>query len=192
MTVRLPSSWNALIAGHTRVGAFAAAENLFAEMPDKTIISWTAMISGYCQNGLADRVTVVSVLPAWAPSAALEQGERIHRYPSAMGFDRHPTVQIRSLGCTQSAETLPKLVILLIGFQRNDNDVIAWNTMIAAYPSHGHGLEAVSTLEDMLRGQCSHRNVELAEIAANRLFELARENSASTMFCSQNMADGRA
>ncbi|KAJ8510502.1 hypothetical protein OPV22_000936 [Ensete ventricosum] len=108
MTVRLPSSWNALIAGHTRVGAFAAAENLFAEMPDKTIISWTATISGYCQNGLADRVTVVSVLPAWAPSAALEQGERIHRYPSAMGFDRHPTVQIALVGMYAKCGNLAK------------------------------------------------------------------------------------
>ncbi|CAL9075813.1 unnamed protein product [Musa textilis] len=141
MTVRLPSSWNALIAGYTRVGAFAAAENLFAEMPDKIIISWTAMISGYCQNGLDDRalslfedmrrddsevkpnrVTVVSVLPACSRGAhtrlrsGMGRGFTVTRVPWA-STDTRPC-RLRSLDCTQSAETLSKLVILLIGFQR--------------------------------------------------------------------------
>ncbi|WOL15722.1 Pentatricopeptide repeat-containing protein [Canna indica] len=170
MTVRLPSAWNSLIAGYMSVGIFDAAENLFAIMPDKNIISWTAMISGYCQNGLADRalslfqdmrrddskvkpnwVTVVSVLPACAHSADLEQGERIHQYASVMGFDRHPTVQIALIGMYAKCGNLAKARLLFDRIPKRDKDVIAWNTMITAYASHGHGQEAVSTFEDMLR-----------------------------------------
>jgi len=92
MTVRDISSWNALIAGYMRDGEIYVAEDLFWTMPCRNVVSWTAMISGYAQNGLADQalhvfemlkedsevrpnwVTIMSVLPACAHSAALEHG----------------------------------------------------------------------------------------------------------------------
>ncbi|XP_042419150.1 pentatricopeptide repeat-containing protein At5g08510-like [Zingiber officinale] len=168
--LRLPSSWNALIAGYMRVGAFGAAENLFDEMPERNIISWTSMISGYCQSGLSGRalslfhemrqrdsevkpnwVTVVSVLPACAHSTALEQGERIHQYAAAMGFDSHPIVQIALVGMYSKCGNLTKARQLFDKIPHGDKDVTAWNSMITSYASHGLGCEAVSTFEGMLR-----------------------------------------
>ncbi|XP_015165041.1 pentatricopeptide repeat-containing protein At5g56310-like [Solanum tuberosum] len=96
MPVRDVSTWNVLIAGYMKDRLFKDAEELFEEMPIRNIVSWTAMISGYAQNGLADEslqlfdkmldrdsevrpnwVTVMSVLPACAHSAALDRGRKI-------------------------------------------------------------------------------------------------------------------
>lgn len=170
MSVRDASSWNGLIAGYMKAGDLKAAEELFAVLPNRNIVSWTAMISGYSQNGLADRalalfedmrqggndvkpnwVTIASVLPACAHSAALEQGEQIHIYAAAMGFDTHPVVQIALVAMYAKCGSLVRARHCFDRIDKKDRDVIAWNTLITAYASHGHGAEAVSSFEEMLR-----------------------------------------
>ncbi|GFY89348.1 pentatricopeptide repeat (PPR) superfamily protein [Actinidia rufa] len=112
LPMRDVSAWNALIAGYMKDGMIHIAEELFGKMSKRNIVSWTAMISGYTQNGLGERamclfddmlkegsdikpnwVTVMSVLPACAHSAALEQGRRIHKFACDVGLDAHPSVQ---------------------------------------------------------------------------------------------------
>ncbi|PKA62789.1 Pentatricopeptide repeat-containing protein [Apostasia shenzhenica] len=169
MPVRDSSSWNALIAGYMMVGAVKVAEHLFDEMPKRNVISWTAMISGYTQNGSADRalkvfdemrkegtevnpnwVTVISVLPACAHSAALDQGESIHEYARSMGFDSHPIVQIALVGMYAKCGSLLKAHHCFDQIPEKNKSVVAWNTMITAYSSHGRGEEAVSSFEKMI------------------------------------------
>ncbi|XP_074347379.1 pentatricopeptide repeat-containing protein At5g16860-like [Apium graveolens] len=87
-----------------RVGLFDFAEDLFRRMSNRNIVSWTAMISGYTQSGLANKalglfdemtddrlmvkpnwVTIMCLLPACAHSATPERGKKIHSYASANG-----------------------------------------------------------------------------------------------------------
>ncbi|KAL0912268.1 hypothetical protein M5K25_018230 [Dendrobium thyrsiflorum] len=164
------ASWNALIAGYMMVGAVKVAEHLFDDMPKRNVISWTAMISGYTQNGVADRalqmfeemkkdceevkpnwVTIVSVLPACAHSAALDQGKKIHEYARTLGLDSHPTVLIAIMGMYAKCGSLVEARRCFHCLSKRDKSVVAWNTLIAAYASHGLGPEAVSAFDDMVR-----------------------------------------
>ncbi|KAH7652185.1 TPR-like protein [Dioscorea alata] len=175
MLVRDVSSWNALITGYMKFGAVGMAKELFDDMPKRNIVTWTAMISGYSQNGMADSalslfedmkkegsqvqpnwVTIVSVLPACAHSAALEQGQRIHDYATAMGMDAHPTVRIALVTMYAKCGNLVaahRCFTSILGEDDNNskNDLVPWNAMIAAYASHGLGAEAATLFEDMIK-----------------------------------------
>ncbi|XP_068329762.1 putative pentatricopeptide repeat-containing protein At3g49142 [Pyrus communis] len=169
MTVRDVSSWNALIAGYMKDGEICLAEDLFGQMPGRNIVSWTAMISGYTQNGLAEQalflfdemlkkdskvkpnwVTIISVLPACAHSAALERGRNIHNFASRIGLESNVSIQTALLAMYAKCGSLLDARQCFERVRRTQNNLVAWNTMITAYASHGRGSEAVSTFEDMI------------------------------------------
>uniref|UniRef100_A0A3Q7EQ75 DYW domain-containing protein n=2 Tax=Solanum lycopersicum TaxID=4081 RepID=A0A3Q7EQ75_SOLLC len=170
MPVRDVSAWNVLIAGYMKDGLFKDAEELFEEMPIRNIVSWTAMISGYAQNGLADEslqlfdkmldpdsevrpnwVTVMSVLPACAHSAALDRGKKIHSFAREAGLEKNPSVQTALIAMYAKCGSLVDARLCFDQINPREKKLVAWNTMITAYASHGFGREAVSTFEDMLR-----------------------------------------
>ncbi|KAL0422284.1 UNVERIFIED_CONTAM: Pentatricopeptide repeat-containing protein, chloroplastic [Sesamum latifolium] len=149
MPVRDVASWNALISGYMRDGAVDLARELFDEMPLKNIVSWTSMISGYTQNGLASQalelfdemskedsevkpnwVTIMSVLPACGHSSALERA---------------------FVGMYAKCGSLADARWCFDRIKPNLRNLVAWNTMIAAYASHGLGMEAVQTFEQMIQ-----------------------------------------
>lgn len=170
MPVRDVSTWNVLIAGYMKDGLFKYAEELFEEMPIRNIVSWTAMISGYAQNGLADKslqlfdkmldpdaevrpnwVTIMSVLPACAHSAALDRGRKIHTFARETGLEKNPSVQTALIAMYAKCGSLVDARLCFDQINPKEKKLVAWNTMITAYASHGCGQEAVSTFEDMLR-----------------------------------------
>ncbi|KAF7126414.1 hypothetical protein RHSIM_Rhsim11G0128700 [Rhododendron simsii] len=184
MPVRDVSSWNALIAGYMRDGMISYAEDLFGGMEERNVVSWTAMISGYTQNGLGGRalclfnemleegsevkpnwLTVMSVLPACAQSADLEQGRRIHKFASGVGLDSNPSVKTALAAMYAKCGSFSDARFLFMSIPANKKGLVAWNTMITAYASHGYGMEAVSTFEDMIRA-----GVQPDEISFTGLF----------------------
>ncbi|KAK6156962.1 hypothetical protein DH2020_011210 [Rehmannia glutinosa] len=170
MPVRDVSSWNVLISGYMRDGAIDLARELFDEMPLKNIVSWTTMISGYTQNGLAGEalqlfdemsredsevkpnwVTIMSVLPACGHSSALDKGRMIHNFAQEKGLDSHPSVQTALVGMYAKCGSLANARFCFDRIKPNLRNLVAWNTMITAYASHGHGTEAVRTFECMIQ-----------------------------------------
>lgn len=184
MPVRDVSSWNALIAGYMRGGMIGYAENLFEGMGERNVVSWTAMISGYVQNGLGGKalclfeemleegsevkpnwLTVMSVLPVCSHSADLEQGRRIHEFASRVGLGLNPSVRTALAAMYAKCGSLSDARFLFTSIPAEKKGLIAWNTMITAYASHGNGMEAVSTFEDMIRA-----GVQPDEISFTGLF----------------------
>lgn len=170
MTVRDIASWNALIAGYMREGEINVAEDLFRTMPSRNIVSWTAMISGYAQNGFADQaigvfekmltedsdvkpnwVTIISVLPACAHSAALQRGRWVHDFASRIGLDSNTSVQTALVAMYAKCGSLSQARQCFDGIPQSKKNIVAWNTMITAYASHGCGRECIWTFEDMIR-----------------------------------------
>ncbi|GAV61137.1 PPR domain-containing protein/PPR_2 domain-containing protein/PPR_3 domain-containing protein/DYW_deaminase domain-containing protein [Cephalotus follicularis] len=170
MTVKDVSSWNALIAGYMKDGEIHVAEDLFGRMVGRNIVSWTAMISGYTQNGYAEQaltmfdemlkeesevkpnwVTIMSVLPACGHSAALQRGRRIHQFARKIGLDSNSSVQTALVSMYAKCGSLIDAELCFSRIHPDDKNLVAWNTMIAAYASHGHGMETVSTFENMIR-----------------------------------------
>ncbi|KAG8368783.1 hypothetical protein BUALT_Bualt15G0082600 [Buddleja alternifolia] len=146
------------------------SKEVFDEMPQKNIVSWTSMISGYAQNGFASDalqlfdemctkdsevkpnwVTIMSVLPACGISSALHRGKKIHNYARERGLDSHPSVQTALVGMYAKCGSLADAKWCFERMKPNLRNLVAWNTMITAYASHGLGMEAVQTFESMIQ-----------------------------------------
>ncbi|KAK9106101.1 hypothetical protein Scep_022945 [Stephania cephalantha] len=121
-----------------------SAKNIFERMPGPNIISWTAMISGFMQNGQSDDAVHVyqrmlradvqenefsfaSVLPAYSSLARLEQGMQVHA-----------RIIKSSLADAKRVFTTMER-----------RDVVSWTTIITGFGQHGKAREALKILDTM-------------------------------------------
>ena len=85
----------ALMDMHEKCGRLVKAREVFDEIPERNVISWTMMIAGYARQGFAEEAwllfrqmreagiepnhfTLASILPACAELESLELGVDIH------------------------------------------------------------------------------------------------------------------
>lgn len=174
-----------LIDVYARFGCVRDATCVFTEMPEKNLVSWSAMIACYTKNGkpldalelfsdmmtlslLPNSVTMVSVLQACAALAAVEQGKLLHGYILRKGLDS--ILPVQSALVTMYARCGALELGRRVFDQMSKRDVVAWNSMISSYGIHGFGAKAVETFREMIRhgvspspisfvsvlGACSH------------------------------------
>eukprot|EP01018_Ginkgo_biloba_P006645 Gb_37102 [translate_table: standard] len=156
----------ALIHMYANCGDIEIARRVFDKMCKRNVVSWSAMIDGYAQNGqandalslfnqmqLADMkpnsVTMVSVLLACAHLGAPQQGKRIHDYIIRSGFESDVSVG------TALIDMYAKCGNIEMARQWFDKmperDVVSWSAMIAGYGIHGHGKDALKLFSQMQR-----------------------------------------
>ncbi|KAA8521766.1 hypothetical protein F0562_012439 [Nyssa sinensis] len=144
------------------------ARAIFDKMPEKTIVSWTAMISGYTRIGCyadaldvfrkmqmegvkPDWVSLVAVLPACAQLRALELGKWIHFYADKKGLLKKTSI------CNALIEMYAKCGSINQAWQLFDQmlerDVISWSTMIGGLATHGKAREAIELFQEMQRAK---------------------------------------
>ncbi|XP_059289241.1 pentatricopeptide repeat-containing protein CRR2, chloroplastic [Lycium ferocissimum] len=174
-----------LIDVYARFGCVGNASSVFSEMPEKNLVSWSAMIGCYAKNRktlealevfremmnydlLPNSVTMVSVIRACAALAALEQGKILHGYILRKGLDSILPVlsSLVTMYARCGALELGRRVFDLM----DKRDVVAWNSMISSYGIHGFGAKAIETFREMIQhgvspspisfvsvlGACSH------------------------------------
>ncbi|XP_038990197.1 pentatricopeptide repeat-containing protein At3g53360, mitochondrial isoform X1 [Phoenix dactylifera] len=92
---------NHLINMYAKCNNFKAAHKVFDEMPNRNLVSWSAMIAGYDQSGnplmalnlfarmqlLPNEYIYASVLSACASILALNQGKQVHAHSLKSGYD---------------------------------------------------------------------------------------------------------
>eukprot|EP01018_Ginkgo_biloba_P031528 Gb_16955 [translate_table: standard] len=156
---------SALVDIYVKCGSIEDARKLFDRMPARNVVSWTAMIVGYAQNGhgvealklylqmqchgvKVDQYTMAGILRACASIAALEQGKRVHADIVRIGFELDVSVSnalIDMYGKCGRIEDAQKVFDNVV-----EPDVASWNAMIAGYAQHGFGEEAIHLFEQML------------------------------------------
>ncbi|KAM3229912.1 hypothetical protein ACQJBY_060614 [Aegilops geniculata] len=167
---------SALLHMYSKCGDMASVVRVFEGMPKVDLVSWTAMISGYAQNGQPeealryfdmflrsgirpDHVTFVGVLSACAHAGLVDKGlEVFHlikdKYGIAHTADHYACVidlLSRSGQFERAEEMLNKMVVKPNKF--------LWASLL---------------------GGCRiHKNVRLARRAAEALFEIEPENPAT-------------
>ncbi|CAH9110059.1 unnamed protein product [Cuscuta epithymum] len=159
---------NALINMYSRCGDLGRARAIFEDMPEKNIVTWTAMIGGYGVHGLGetakelfdemvksgirpDRTAFVSILSACSHAGLTKQGLK---YLSMMETDfglkpgaEHYSCIVDLLGRAGRVQEAYKL----IGDMRVKPDGAVWGALL---------------------GACKiHKNRELAEVAFNGVIE---------------------
>jgi pentatricopeptide repeat protein len=177
---------NSLVDMYLKTGSIDDGAKVFERMAARDNVSWNAMIVGYAQNGRAkdalhlfermlcsnenpDSVTMIGVLSACGHSGLVDEGRR------------HFHSMTEDHGITPSRDHYTCMVDLLgrAGHLKEAEE------LIKDMPT-----EPDSVLWASLLGACRlHKNVELGERTAGRLFELDPENSGPYVLLSNMYAE---
>ncbi|KAJ6327497.1 hypothetical protein OIU78_014378 [Salix suchowensis] len=143
---------NSLIDMYSKCKRIEKALEIFHQMPDKDVISWTSVINGLrinnrCFEALIffrkmklkskpNSVTLISALSACARVGALMCGKEIHAHAlkAGVGFDGFLPNAILDLyvRCGRMRTALNQ-------FNLNEKDVGAWNILLTGYAQQGKG-----------------------------------------------------
>ncbi|XP_042489275.1 pentatricopeptide repeat-containing protein At3g09040, mitochondrial [Macadamia integrifolia] len=142
------------------------ANKIFSEFPDpKSTVLWTAIISGYAQDGyseealwffremhscnvVADEATFASVLSACACSAALKDGREVHSLIIRSGFNSDECMGSALVDMYAKCGDMKSSVQ---SFEEMDSkqDVISWNSMIVGFAKNGYADDALKIFDLM-------------------------------------------
>ncbi|CAL5046469.1 unnamed protein product [Urochloa decumbens] len=155
----------ALTTLYCRLNDMESARSMFDAMPEKTMESWNAMISGYAQNGLTEMavalfqqmqalnvqpnpITISSTLSACAQLGALSMGKWVHKIIAKENLELNVYVMTALIDMYAKCGSIAEARSI---FDRMDNkNVVSWNAMISGYGLHGQGAEALKLYKAML------------------------------------------
>ncbi|KAJ4705269.1 Pentatricopeptide repeat-containing protein [Melia azedarach] len=157
---------NCLVTMYVKCGSVVYGRRLFDLIPEKELITWNAMISGYAQNGLAapvlelyremescgvspDAVTFVGVLSSCAHLGAHSVGCEAEQRIEANGFVLNPFLNNALINMYARCGNLKKARAVFDGMPRKN--VVSWTAIIGGYGIHGHGEAAVQLFDEMIK-----------------------------------------
>eukprot|EP01018_Ginkgo_biloba_P039683 Gb_40047 [translate_table: standard] len=149
---------NNLVNMYTKCSSVIDARNVFDKIVARDVVSWTAMISGYIQNGnehdalklfgkmeeddvKPNEFTFATIVKACANLAALVQGKNVHEDIIRYGFDSNVVVGsalIDMYGKCGSTENARKVFDKM-----GERDAVLWTAMISGYAQNENGEEAL-------------------------------------------------
>ncbi|XP_031258183.1 putative pentatricopeptide repeat-containing protein At3g11460, mitochondrial [Pistacia vera] len=157
---------NCLVTMYVKCGSVEYGRKLFNGMPEKGLITWNAMISGYAQNGLAthvlelykemesfgvcpDAVTFVGVLSSCAYLGALGIGHKIEKQIEVNGFDSNPFLNNALINMYARCGHLKRARAIFDAMPLKS--VVSWTAIIGGYGMHGQGDAAVELFDEMIK-----------------------------------------
>ncbi|KAJ4950521.1 hypothetical protein NE237_027353 [Protea cynaroides] len=155
---------NILIDMYSKCGCIDKALEVFKQMPEKNVISWTSIISGFRINNQSlealsffrqmrfslkpNLVTLVAALSTCAKIGALMCGKEIHAHAlrSGVGFEKFLPNALLDMytrcGRMEYARTLFD--------SHKDKDVSSWNIMLTGYAYRGYGTLTIDLFHRMI------------------------------------------
>ncbi|KAG2327853.1 hypothetical protein Bca52824_010581 [Brassica carinata] len=149
---------NALVTMYSKCESLTEACKMFDSSDDRNSITWSAMVTGYSQNGesveavkLFSRMfsagikpseyTIVGVLNACSDICYVEEGKQLHSFLLKLGFENHlfATTALVDMyakaGCLEDARK---------GFNcLQERDVALWTSIISGYVQNSDNEEAL-------------------------------------------------
>ncbi|XP_057816435.1 pentatricopeptide repeat-containing protein At2g13600 [Cryptomeria japonica] len=155
---------SALVDMYAKCGRIHKARELFDKMPQRNVISWTAMIAGYAQNGFFEKAletfnemhlaginpnstTFAGILQACAKVGALEQGTGFHQRLIESGLLSETIVVNALIDMYAKCGSIHKAWELFDKMPQRS--VISWNAMITGYAQNGYCKNAFTLFELM-------------------------------------------
>ncbi|XWS19595.1 hypothetical protein CRYUN_Cryun31cG0029000 [Craigia yunnanensis] len=154
----------ALLSFYAKSGHLGIARKVFDKMPEKTVVAWNSMISGYEQNGFGkeaiklfylmqdlgvkpDSSTFVSLLSACAQLGAVGLGCWVHEYIVRNCFDVNVVLGTALINTYSKCGNVSKAREVFNSME--EKNVVAWTAMISGYGMHGHGSKAIELFREM-------------------------------------------
>ncbi|KAM0950520.1 putative tetratricopeptide-like helical domain superfamily [Dioscorea sansibarensis] len=157
-------SQNNLLGMYSKCGHLWDAWKVFEEMPERNLVSWTSMISGFVHNGecgmslklylemfragfCPNEFGLAAVLTACAAMNNADFGRSIHSVALQIRLDCNPFVGSSLLhmyakcGCIGFAELVFEVI--------EHKDLACWNAMVEGYAINGYGCDAIRTMSLM-------------------------------------------
>ncbi|KAK7322553.1 hypothetical protein VNO77_25938 [Canavalia gladiata] len=170
------SVMNSLISMYSKCRQIEEAYNIFQRMPQKNLVSWNRLVSGYAQNGFARKavqlvlqmqeagqkpnlITLVSVLPAVADIKALRIGRSIHGYAFRLGCESPVNIANALLDMYFECGSIRTARLVFKGM--SSKNVVSWNTLIDGYAQNGESEEAFASFLKMLNEGVEPTNVTI-------------------------------
>ncbi|MED6206541.1 hypothetical protein PIB30_027893 [Stylosanthes scabra] len=155
---------NNLIDMYAKCGNVKLACSVFDKMPQRNVVSWTALMCGYLQNGDANaslvlfskvgtsnvkpnEFTLSTALKASTVLGVLQNGMQIHGVCTKSNFDSAPVVGNSIIDmyfkCGRVGEAARMFDTMPV------RNLVSWNAMIAGYAHERNGEEALNLFREM-------------------------------------------
>ncbi|CAD6203924.1 unnamed protein product [Miscanthus lutarioriparius] len=173
---------NAMVDMYAKLSKIDAAQMVFDNLPDRDVVSWNTLITGYMQNGLSNEAiriyndmqnheglkpiqgTFVSVLPAYSNLGALQQGMRMHALSIKTGLNLDVYVSTCLIDLYAKCGKLVEAMLLFEHMPRRSTG--PWNAIIAGLGVHGHGAKALNLFSQMQQEGIKPDNVTFVSLLA--------------------------
>ncbi|BFG15143.1 hypothetical protein CerSpe_014170 [Prunus speciosa] len=180
---------NHLINCYVRLRRIDLACQLFDEMPEPNVVSWTSLMAGYVDTGqprmalwlfgkmpecsvLPNEFTFATVINACSILAHLRTGKKIHALVELLGFQSNLVV------CSSLVDMYGKCndvdhaqrVFDLMGCR----NVVSWTSIIAAYAQNAQGDEALQLFREFNRLMLERPNHFMLASVVNACASLGR------------------
>lgn len=157
---------NSLLNVYGRCGYVDLAKKLFEAMPEKDVVSWTALISGLVASGhqadafktfcrmqgaatVPNSFTFGSVVSSCACVNDLGGGRQCHALVIKHGLESIPTVASSLLDMYSKCAEMDDATRMFDAMPRRD--IVSWNAMICGLAQNGRSARALELYDEMLR-----------------------------------------
>ncbi|KAJ1259218.1 hypothetical protein BS78_10G137800 [Paspalum vaginatum] len=168
---------SALVDMYAKCGCLALSRAVFDRLPRRNVITWNVLIMAYGMHGLGDEaialfdrmvagdeakpseVTFIAALAACSHSGMVDRGlELFHSMKRDHGIEPTPDLHACAVDILGRAGRLGEAYSIISSMEPGEQQVSAWSSFL---------------------GACRlHRNVQLGETAAERLFELEPDEAS--------------
>ncbi|KAJ4977194.1 hypothetical protein NE237_002300 [Protea cynaroides] len=149
---------SSLLDMYAKAGRIHEARGVFERLPERDVVSCTAIIAGYAQLGLDEEalelfrqlqkegmesnyVTYASVLTALSGLAALDHGRQVHNRVLRSELPSYVVLKNSLIDMYSKCGNLTYSRRVFDGM--SERTVITWNAMLVGYGKHGLGREVV-------------------------------------------------
>ncbi|GAB4857203.1 Pentatricopeptide repeat-containing protein At2g37320, variant 2 [Ancistrocladus abbreviatus] len=155
---------SSLVGFYSKCGELSSACKVFEEMPERNVVSWTALISGFAREWKVDaclelyswmrnsmlepnEFTFTTILSACMGTGSVGKARSAHRQTIHFGFDSHVHVANALISTYCKCGNVCDAFSVFEGM--HNKDIVSWNSMIAGYALHGLAMEAIGLFEEM-------------------------------------------
>ncbi|XP_058101041.1 pentatricopeptide repeat-containing protein At5g04780, mitochondrial-like [Magnolia sinica] len=156
---------NHLISLYSKCRVFGYAHQMFDEIPHPDLVAWSALISGYAQNGLGEEAISAfrqmhlsavkcnefafpSVLKACSITLDLKLGQQVHGIVVVTGFESD--VYVANTLVAMYAKCGQLLDSRKLFNEIPERNVVSWNALFSSYVQNERCGEAVALFQEMV------------------------------------------
>ncbi|KAL3843661.1 hypothetical protein ACJIZ3_001064 [Penstemon smallii] len=170
---------SALVDMYCKCGDMVSGRKVFYGSKERNTISWTALLSGYVENGRLEQalrsiiwmqqegnkpdiVTVATVLPVCGKLKALKQGKELHAYAVKNGFLPGVSIATSLMRMYSKCSTLHYCSRVFDNMERKN--VISWTAMIECFIEARYFYQALGLFRIMQLSKHRPDSVTIARI----------------------------